>query len=79
MAKKEYKSYIEGKCTCGTPYKVYVNSVPGVFKMITLDACVPHTKVFFCPGCDRKKTVQYFDSDVMQEEIPADDSGQERE
>jgi hypothetical protein len=82
MAWNECNSYIEGICTCGTPYKVYVNPVSFVLKMVTSDAlkekCELHTIVFSCPGCARKKTVQYNESDVKQEKVSAEDSGEKK-
>ncbi len=84
MSDKRMISFIEGECTCGTPYKVYVDPVPVVLKMVTADLLKKdkgfnHSRVFYCQGCRKDKTVMYTDRDVRQEEIPAGNSGVSKE
>jgi hypothetical protein len=81
MSDKRIISFIEGKCTCGTPYKVYVIPVSVVMKMVTPDKLKKdkdfnHSMVFYCEGCHRDKTINYTNLDIKREEIPAGDSGQ---
>lgn len=76
MGVKIVRKYLEGKCRCGTAYKVYVDAKPAVIRMQTpaqenTDRDFNHSVVFYCEGCRKEKSVSYAESDLVDEEIPA--------
>jgi hypothetical protein len=69
MPEIQIRGYITVPCTCGIVHRVCVTQEPQVqtFAVAGTQAnpCRPHTIVFYCEGCGRKKTAEYGRSDIV--------------